>query len=139
MKKLMLFVLPFLMLMGCASFSDFLRKASTIVDDAEIVVNEIAAFTAHQSLDAETQAKVNDAIARAHAADQTLLRAIDGASDMKDKDVVAALSDFHAAYDALMQVVHPLGVSEQPAPGSLPAAMRPGGLLIKRPLALDHS
>lgn len=134
-------VLPLILLVGllgmntsgCSSTpSSVLPIIASYVTDAAMVLGTVQQFVdtyfaTHP--DPAKQKQVDDAIKKAKTALDAAQKALAGASELTQAQVTAAFADFVAAYNDLMALVGPLGVTVQdPAGKALKAA--PGQLLV---------
>ncbi len=122
---------------GCAAVAAALPGVLAVVQDGEQILSAIEGFVAlvfAQHPDAELQAKVAQAVARARSALNLALRAAQGAKALGDQAVDAAFKEFEQAYLDLISLTRPLGV--RPAgQARMAAAAGGGGLDVPEPMA----
>lgn len=140
--KLKLLALALLLLAipvaGCSSIFSNLPQVLAYVQDGQLVLSTIESFAASYFAvrpDADLQAKVNKAIAKAKTALDLAIRAAQGVDGLKQADVDAAFQAFRQAYQDLLSLLGPMGVSE--GEGLRLSSSDLGQLLVvPKPLAL---
>lgn len=120
---------------GCAAVMSNLPAVIAYVQDGQIVLDTIVRFVDAFFVtrpNADLQAKVDRAVARARSALDLALRAASGTGKINQADIDGAFNDFKVAYLDLMALVGPLGVKT----GSALAAAPGGGLVVPEPMVL---
>lgn len=118
---------------SCAAVVSYLPTVVAVVQDALIVVDQIKVFVdgVHAVKPDTDLTKVYQAIARTKTALDGALRATNGVDHLTKEQADEAFADFRVAYQDLVALVAPLGVSTGPG---LKAG--PGTLQVPEPLAL---
>lgn len=119
---------------GCAAVVSALPAVVAAVTDAALVVDSIERFVTRYFVakpDPARQKDVEAALARARAALDVALRVAQGAEKLDQQQVDAAFAEFRLAYEELLVLVKPLGVSSGEA-----LRATPGGLAVPEPMAL---
>lgn len=128
---------------SCAAVVSYLPTVVSVVTDALIVVDQIKTFVdgVHAVKPDVDLAKVYAAISRTKVALDAALRATNGVDKLTKEQADAAFADFRVAYQDLIALVGPLGVTTgnglKAAPGSLqvPTPMALGAVAMARPAA----
>lgn len=121
---------------SCAAVVSTLPKVVSIVSDAALIVDAIDSFVDNVfqvKPDTELQSKVDLAIARTRLALAMANRLATGTEKITQAQLVAAFEDFRVAYQELLALVAPLGVSTS---GDLALKATAGGLQVPEPMAL---
>jgi hypothetical protein len=116
---------------GCAAVFAALPAIVAAADTASDVISAIDSFVKQRAHD---QA-IDVAITKAREALIAVRRAAAGAQSIRDGDLQAALASFQAAYEALLDVVKPLGVHAPQDDGRL-AMAGPDELIVPSAPAL---
>jgi hypothetical protein len=127
----MLFVTPGTL--GCAVVP-YLPTVIAAVTDANMILDGIEKFVERffaAKPDSVLQAKVEIAVARTRGALNLALRSAQGVEKLDQAQIDAAFVDFKIAYQELLALTAPLGVSSGPALRAVP-----GGLNVPEPMAL---
>lgn len=126
-------LLAFVALVGCAGLLPFLTTVITAVHIAEDAVTAIQSFADAHAQEQALRDKIDAAATTARAALTVAMQAAKAGGDLARKDVAAAFDDFGKAYQALVDLVTPLGldVSELPK-----LSARPGHLTVPSARAL---
>lgn len=123
---------------GCAAVSNALPHVVAAVTDGIQVLDAIEHFTRTyfaSKPDAAYEARVAKVIARTRSALNAALRTSEGAQKLDQQKIDAAFSDFKIAYQELLALVGPLGVT--PASGGAFSASEDGAkLAVPEPVAL---
>jgi len=123
---------------SCAAVVASLPKVIAIVSDASLILDAIDGFVSNvfkAKPDPELEKKVDTAIAKARLALAAANRTATGAENLSQSQLTEAFSDFRVAYQDVLALVGPLGVTTGNGPGNgLKAA--PGTLQVPEPLAL---
>lgn len=120
---------------GCATIVSHLPTVIAAVTDGLMVLDAIESFAERyfqRAPDADKEAKVRMALARARAALNVALRTAQGAEKLDQAQVDTAFADFKSAYTALLALVAPLGVTSGDS-----LAVRADGLAVPEPMALS--
>lgn len=107
-------LIALVLLTGCASFWSSLPTVVTVEQTAETTVASIQAFAdsyfaAHP--DASLQAKVDEGLTKTRQALLALESATKATTDVHDSNVAAAIADVENAYEQLLAIAAPLGVT----------------------------
>jgi len=119
---------------SCATVVSALPAVISAVVDGALVLDTIASFIRRyfaERPNPDALAKVEIAIARARAALDAALRIAQGAQKLDQAKIDEAFADFRVAYQELLILVQPFGISS----GDKMAAT-PGGLQVPAPLAI---
>jgi hypothetical protein len=116
---------------SCAAMFAALPTIIAAAETASDVINAIDSFVQQR----EHDHAIDVAITKARAALIAVRRAAAGAKDLHDGDLQAALTEFQAAYQAVLDLVAPLGIHAPPDDGRL-AAPSPGELIVPSAPAL---
>jgi hypothetical protein len=119
---------------SCAAVVSYLPTVVAVVTDAILVIDQIKVFVDGVFVmkpAPELQKKIDQAIARTKVALDAALRIANGTDRLTKEQADAAFADFKVAYQDLIALVAPLGVST----GQTLRAT-PGGLQVPEPLAL---
>lgn len=118
---------------SCAAVVSYLPTIVAVVQDAMIVIDQIKVFVdgVHVVKPDVDLAKVYAAISRTKVALDAALRATNGVDHLTKEQADAAFTDFRVAYQDLVALVAPLGVTTGPG---LKAG--PGTLQVPEPLGV---
>lgn len=119
---------------SCAAVVSYLPTVVAVATDALLVVDQIKAFVDGVFVikpDPDLQKRVDQAIARTKTALDAAIRIASGADKLTKEQAAEAFADFRVAYQDLIALVAPLGVST----GETLRAT-PGGLTVPTPLAI---
>jgi hypothetical protein len=146
MKSLRGFVLGLALVFSvssCAAVVASLPKVIAVVTDASLILDQIntfvngvfAAADAAGKPETDLQKKFNEAITKARSALAAANRTAAGAENLSQSQIAEAFADFRAAYQDLLALVGPLGVSTGNGNGDKAASSGPS-LQVPEPLAL---
>lgn len=127
---------------SCAAVVSTLPKVISIVSDAALIVDQIDSFASaifKVKPDADLEKKVSEAIILARKALAFANRTAAGAENLSQAQLVAAFDDFRIAYQDLLALVGPLGVTTgggAGASGSDAGTLGVARLQVPEPLAL---
>lgn len=99
---------------SCATVASTLPKVMSVVSDAALIVEQIDSFSAavfKAVPNADLEKKVEQAINIARKALATANRTASGAENLSQSQLAAAFDDFRIAYQNLLALVGPLGVT----------------------------
>lgn len=122
---------------SCAAVVSALPVVIAAVQDGMLVLDAIDSFVENVFKvrpDTDLQKKIDAAIVRTRLALDTALRLSQGTEKLTQAQLDAAFNDFRIAYQDLVALVAPLGVST--GTGTTLRAMPGGGLQVPEPLAL---
>ena len=121
---------------SCATIAPFLPTVIAAVTDGALVVDTIDRFVDRYfetRPNPDLQKKIDVATARVRSALDAALRIASGAQHLNQAKVDEAFAEFRLAYQDLLALVGPLGVTTSNA-GQLRAT--PGGLMVPEPMAM---
>jgi hypothetical protein len=119
---------------GCAAVLPHLPTVIAAVTDGLMVLDAIESFIDRyfkRNLDADKEAKVRTAISKTRSALNVALRTGQGAEKLNQAQIDEAFKDFKLAYQELLALAGPIGVTSGDA-----LSARPGGVVVPEPLAL---
>lgn len=122
---------------ACAGAVPIIATITSIAAEAVEWVNVIADFVARAPVDDATHAQIAKAVQTARLAAITLQRAGRGADHLSREQLDQAFAEFRQAYEALLQLVEPLGVRKVLPDGARLLGAGPDGLGV--PPASDFS
>lgn len=122
---------------SCAAVVSALPTVIAAVQDGMLILDAIDSFVDNVFKvrpDAELEKKVDVALARTRLALDTALRISRGTENLTQAQLDTAFNEFRIAYQDLVALVTPLGVST--GAGDTLRALPGGGLQVPEPLAL---
>jgi hypothetical protein len=120
-------------LLSCAAVLALLPKVIAAVQIAEQAINAVQTFADGKVTDQALRDKIDAAANVARAALTVATNAAKGSGELATKDVRAAFDDFATAYQALLNLAAPLGVTPQETPKM---SASPGKLTVPSPAVL---